>query len=218
MQDRSRYLVLAADVVSSTRLVEAKRGELQVELTNLLSELNTRYAQQLRTRLLMVAGDSFQAVIGDPRVIPHIAWHIWLAFADVDLRLGVGFGRIFTQFNEDSRLMDGPAFHNAAKFGVKEQGIFFRGFGDPEDAVLNGLGALLNAAFQNFSARQREVLPLLRTGIPQLEIAHKLGISKQAVSRLVRTSGWHGYKQGEDGMREALMLFTTESRPESFHE
>jgi hypothetical protein len=101
---------------------------------------------------------------------------------------------------------------------VKEQGIFFRGFGDPEDAVLNGLGALLNAAFQNFSARQREVLPLLRTGIPQLEIAHKLGISKQAVSRLVRTSGWHGYKQGEDGMREALMLFTTESRPESFHE
>jgi hypothetical protein len=155
----------------------------------------------------MAAGDSFQAVVADPTVIPEVVWDAWLALGEAGIRFGIGFGRIYTEFGNDSRLMDGPAFHNATKFSSKEQGVFFRGFGDAEDAVLNGLGALLRTVFQHFTGRQREALARLRTGMSQSDAADALGISKQAVSRLVKGSGWYGYKQGERAMQEALSLF-----------
>jgi hypothetical protein len=195
MQSPAQYLVLEADVVGSTRLTAGPRGALQADLTDLVLQLNARYHERFRTRLVMAAGDSFQV------------WDAWLALGEAGIRFGIGFGRIYTEFGNDSRLMDGPAFHNATKFSSKEQGVFFRGFGDAEDAVLNGLGALLRTVFQHFTGRQREALARLRTGMSQSDAADALGISKQAVSRLVKGSGWYGYKQGERAMQEALSLF-----------
>ncbi len=204
----TEHLILSADVVSSTKLPERERGKVQLKLTRLVSDLNDKFAHELRTRLLMVAGDSFQAVIQEPSAIPDILWDIWTASDGVEVRIGIGFGRIYTEFNEDSRLMDGPAFHNATKFGTGERGIVFHGFGTAEDRVLNGLGALLRVVFLDFTARQEEALMLVRGGMAQSSAAETLGISKQAVSQLVNGSGWPAYKQGESAMREALVLFT----------
>lgn len=207
MHNNANYLVFEADIVGSTRLTATRRNALQVEITDLVSRLNTLYEERLRTRLLIAAGDSFQAVVDDPAVIPDLVWDTWLTLVEVDVRLGIGFGPIYTELSDDSRLMDGPAFHNAAKFRAKEQGIFFRGFGDAEDAVLNGIGTLLRTLFHHFTIRQREAVALLRAGESQSEVADTFEVSKQAVSRLVKVAGWYGYQQGEEALREALKLF-----------
>jgi len=211
MPDDAKYIVFIADVVDSSQLVVTERQDLQNDLIRLISELNERFQQRLRTKLFITGGDAIQAVVKDPVVIPDMAWDLWSALHRVDLQISVGFGRIFTEFNDDPRLMDGPAFHNAAKFAPRGAGLSFRGFGESQDAILNGLGAFLHTLFKKFTPRQREALVLLHDGGSQTAIADRLGVSKQAVSRYIKTSGWHAFKQGEDALRKALVLFTPQA-------
>ncbi len=199
------YLVLAADIVSSMRLDPADRQALQVDLTDLVLRLNERYGERLGTEFVVTAGDSFQAVIDDPTVVPDVAWDAWSKLRD-RVRLGLGFGQIFTQRDPDSRLMDGPAFHNAVKYQPRER-ISFRGFGELQDAILNGLGGLLRQAFMDFTDRQREILALLRSGHTQQDAARLLGVTSQSVSHTAAAAGWTSYRQGERALGEALRLF-----------
>jgi DNA-binding MurR/RpiR family transcriptional regulator len=65
----------------------------------------------------------------------------------------------------------------------------------------------LQTIFDHFTARQLEALVPARTGLSQSAIAEQMNVSKQAVSRLVRVSGWQGYRDAEEALRQALAIF-----------
>jgi hypothetical protein len=111
----SSYIVLTADIVHSRKLADSDRAAMQKELTRTVDALNQAYADKLRTRLNITAGDSFQAVVSGPSAVPDLMWDVWSTWEGSRIRFGIGFGRIYTPFEEDSRLMDGPAFHNAVE-------------------------------------------------------------------------------------------------------
>lgn len=212
---RSSHVVLVGDLVGSRDMQARQRQKLQVELAKLLQALSVRYESGLQTPLAIVGGDGFQVVVKNPSVVVEMTWDFWSAFPDGGIRLGVGFGEIFTQLgSKDPRLMDGPAFHRAAEIVKRSDGISFLGFGTSEDIILDGLGALLDTVFQRFTSRQRETLALLHKGIPQARLVEQFSISKQAVSRRVLGSGWHAYRDGENALREALELFSRPRRAE----
>jgi len=206
------HLVLVADIVKSTSLDEEARRNLQSRLESLLSSLSTSHADQLSSRIVLTRGDSFQAVIEDSAVVAEILWDVWLALGQVKVRFGFGFGPIYTALNADPRVMDGPAFHYAAKPLSRGRAVAFRGFGDLQDVVLTGIGTLMRTVFERFTERQLEVIERLREGASQSDAAARLGVSRQAVSQLVRTSGWRSYREGERALTDALALFMRDQR------
>jgi len=201
------HLVLVGDIVKSTSLAEDARRDLQSRLESLLSSLSTSHTGQLSSRMVLTRGDSFQTVIKDPAVVPGILWDVWVTLEEVRVRLGFGFGPIYTELSADPRVMDGPAFHHAAKPPSRGRGIAFRGFGEQQDAVLTGIGTLMRTVFERFTERQVEVIACLREGASQSDAAASLGVTRQAVSQLVRTSGWNSYREGERALTNALTLF-----------
>ena len=203
-----RHIVIAADIAESRQLSEADRAATQKKLAATVEDLSRSHAAGLRTRFHIAAGDSFQAVLADPAVVPDVMWDVWNSWKKSQIRFGVGYGAIYTPFDEDSRLMDGPAFHDAVAAAASDRDVGFRGFGKQQDSILSGLGAMLRTLFDDVTPRQLEVIGMARRGESQTSIASALGISKQAVSQHLRAAGWQGYRDGEDALRQALVLFT----------
>jgi DNA-binding NarL/FixJ family response regulator len=76
---------------------------------------------------------------------------------------------------------------------------------------LNGLAHLLERQATSMTARQHEIADLLRNGLEQTEVAERLGITRQAVSKQAQSLGWKALSAGENALRVALGRFQAES-------
>lgn len=205
----SNYLVLIADIVGSTKLIETERSLSQDRLVQMLEKMQEKYATAVRSDFAVTAGDEFQVMIATASAIPEMVWDIAAGLEPLKLRMGIGFGPVFTRPSEDPRLMDGPVFHFAREaLNRTEVGeTVFSGFGGLEDAVLNGLSSLMSEYRRRLSPARREVLTAMRTSESQKDVAEALDMPKQTVSYNVRESGWASYLKAEEGLKSALELF-----------
>jgi len=213
-------IAVISDLVASRKLTGPDRGEVQTELRKFLAQLNKRYRRALLSNFVITIGDEFQALLRDPEVIPDLAWELDGKLAGVEVRIGVGFGKIYTPLRPTAIGMDGPAFHNARdaiNSAAKEGwlGGVFLGFSRPGDQILNGFARALQRHRAGMTDRQREVAALLRSGKTNKQVAETLGITKQAVGDHVKTMGWEEYSLTEVGWRAALGVFsgTSEVKP-----
>jgi len=60
---------------------------------------------------------------------------------------------------------------------------------------------------------QREVVTRLHDGRKGTDIAQKLGITKQAVSRYASLAGWEAYSEAEQGWSALLRTLVANERP-----
>jgi hypothetical protein len=200
---------LIGDMVASRSLTPSVRSRVQEQFTTFIETLNRQYAADLRAKFVITLGDEFQAILRNPARIPQLIWTTQELFTVSKLRLGFGFGPIYTSIKEYAINVDGPALHNARSSidvakKAKVLGGVFTGFGPPLDAALNGFARVLDHQRANWPSRQREVVHRLHEGRKGTEVAQELGISKQAVSRYAALAGWHAYEQAEQGMRALL--------------
>lgn len=182
---------------------------MQDEFTQLIRRLNRTYRTRLLSKFVITIGDEFQALLHAPEIIPDLAWTLDRLFTARQLRLGFGYGLIYTSIGEYAINVDGPALHNARAAIVesKQRGVLggvFQGFGSALDPALNGFARLLYYQRASWPERQREVVTRLHDGIKGTEIAAELGITKQAVSRYAALAGWDAYAAGEEGWKALL--------------
>ena len=205
------------DLVGSRQFSPPERGEVQVELRQFLNRLNQNYRAAVLSDFVITTGDEFQALLRDPELIPDLAWAVEAQLGRIGVRLGIGFGTIYTPLRPVAIGMDGPAFHqareaitNAAKKAWN--GGVFLGFTKPGDNILNGFARVLHRHRTDMTERQREVADILRRGKTQTEVAEMLEITKQAVSDHVGAMGWEEYFLAETGWRAALKMLGSADR------
>jgi DNA-binding CsgD family transcriptional regulator len=79
-------------------------------------------------------------------------------------------------------------------------GAVFLGFGEA-DQVMNGIAHLLSFHRSELTQQQLRIAELMREGRTQLEAAEHLKISRQAVSKQVKSMGCGAYAEAEQAWR-----------------
>ncbi len=206
--DEPRATALIGDLSGSQELSRQHRANVQASLTTLLQTLNVELEDALLSNFTVTLGDEFQGLLCQASVIPEILWRLRVDLPAVRLWVGVGFGGLDTPIHEEAIGMDGPTFHRARQ-GVdlaRDESIHggvFVGF-DEDDAVLTGLARLLDHHRHSFTEAQIAAVAGVREGRRQSDVAEELGISRQAVSKHLKTAGWDVYEMGEEALRELL--------------
>lgn len=203
-----RYIAVIADMVRSRDLPPARRRLLQKRFSRLIDNLNQHHRKTLASKFIITLGDEFQGVLNSAGSIPDLIWHLEQDFPERELRVGIGFGTLDTPLQKYAINMDGPVLHLAraaidyAK-KTKTLGGIFRGFGELDD-ILNGLSGLLWFQRSRWTPAQRNIAGLLRKGMSQTQVAKKLRVSKQVVSRQVLAAGCFQYIAAENAWRMIL--------------
>jgi hypothetical protein len=122
--------------------------------------------------------------------------------------VGIGLGSLDTPIQKYAINIDGPALHvgrAAIEDAKRTRGLggVFRGFGDIDD-ILNGIARELWFHRSRWTDSQRKIASLLRQGLSQTQVAKKLRIKKQVVSRQVLSSGSPQYIAAEVAWRMIL--------------
>lgn len=203
-----RYIAVIADMVGSRGVPHSRRSALQKQFSGLIVHLNRTYRKTIASKFVITLGDEFQGMLNSAASIPDLIWHLEQDFPQRELRVGIGFGSLDTELQPYAINIDGPVLHFARAAiddarKAKALGGVFRGFGDL-DEILNGMARLLRYHRSHWTPSQRSIASLLRQGMSQTQIAKRLGIRKQVVSRQVRASGCVQYIAAEDAWRMIL--------------
>jgi hypothetical protein len=217
MAHKRLCIALICDVVGSRRQSGRARALLQETLEARLAALNDRYRDAILAKFVVTAGDEFQGLLKDARVIADILWDLEPGAVRIKLRVGIGLGTLETALKRFAVGMDGPVWHRArgaielARAGRRMGGVF-HGFGEREDGVLNGLARLLHALRSRLSPKQLPIIQALRKGASQVNVARRLRLTKQAVNNRSRSAAWGAYREGEEALRGVLSDFNFRER------
>ena len=203
-----RYIAIIADMVRSRDLSSSQRRALQRRFSHLIDNLNREYRKAIAAKFVITLGDEFQGILHSAALVPDLIWHLEQNFPERELRVGIGFGTLDTPLQRVAINVDGPVLH-AARAAIdhakkaKALGGVFHGFDDLDD-ILNGIARLLWFHRSRWTPAQRSIAGLLRKGMSQIQVAEKLKIAKQVVSRQVLAAGCFQYIAAENAWRMIL--------------
>lgn len=188
-----RVCVITFDVRGSRTVKD--RAALQASIRTLLNELNSKFNDTIVANFTLTLGDEFQGVLKSPSPFLRVV-KLVRECLPVKVYCGVGMGEVLTPLSRMPGEMDGPAFHRSrqALEEAKRRRIelVVRSGEEIVDSLVNPLSLLILHVMSGWTKRQREVISLIESGEHRTlsEIARKLSVSKQSVSKIVRSSGW----------------------------
>jgi hypothetical protein len=183
------YAVLIADVMASR-----SRAGLRALLGAKLAAASKR---QLRRKLIQLpysvtAGDEFQTVIGNLRVVPEIILDLRTSFRPLSLRVAIGFGRIPGRIQAPVNRLGGEAFQHARKAmeELKNGSLFrfdtltaFSSRDEQFDSALNLLYGLQDTLVLKISEKQWETIGSFLDQRTLQRAAKRLKLDVSTVSR-----------------------------------
>ena len=214
--DIRRYIAVIGDLVGSKRLDRTQRTQIGTEIAALLSRWNKR--PTVAAAFVVSRGDEFEGLLHNTEALPEILWELATELADIEVRLGIGVGEIFTPLpTNSSDEVDGPAYHRArqaidAAGSTGHRGGDVIGFGSQWDEALGAIARALYAQRIGWTAAQRRVATLLRSGLEQSRIAEKLGVTRQNISKHASASGWVVHADLEKALTTLLELAWLEAQ------
>jgi hypothetical protein len=138
------------------------------------------------------AGDEVQGVLDDPVTVVDLVLRL---VRDGAWSIGVGIGAVNEPLPQSTRAGSGPAFAEArdAVSRAKSRPYDLAVTGDRPERARRAQAALdlLAATVSRRSERGWEAVDLASAGLNQIEVAARLGISKQAVSQRLQAADWH---------------------------
>jgi len=206
---KGRCIAIIGDIVGSRKL-GAGRSAAQKKLFRFLDEINRNYRSAIIAKFIVTTGDEFQGLLNRGDLIPDLIWDLEIEL-NFDVRLGIGCGKLNTPLQSSAIGMDGPVWY-AARAAIQESyvnkkyGGVFKHF-DADDPVLNGLARILHHTRTQFTGRQLKIVNLLRDGSTQADVAARLKITRQAVSRHAILAGWNAYDEAERSWKRLLGKF-----------
>lgn len=189
MKLKKQIAVITADVVGSSLLSEAEIKFFQEKIEGYKDK-----AIEIKPRFYR--GDSFQLAVK-----PSAALLLALKFrAEIkkwkeknDVRISIGIGGV-TKWNDDVLLAYGSAFERSGKNldSLKETGlniIIVTGNAELDDE-LETYCYMADEFIKNQTAVQANLVFQMLNGVPQIEIARRLGISQPSVSKSLKAANW----------------------------
>jgi hypothetical protein len=157
----------------------------------LLRDLAARRSDLVRP-FERTAGDEVQAVVERAEVVVDLTL---LLVRDRAWSVGVGVGQVDLPMPASTRAGSGAAFGHArtAVTAAKPRSTGLAVVGADKVAARRAQTGLdlVAALLQRRTDRGVEAAALARQGLSQLEVARRLGVSKQAVSQRLQAADWH---------------------------
>jgi hypothetical protein len=157
----------------------------------LLRDLSARQGDLVRA-FERTAGDEVQGVVAAPEVVVDL---VLLLVRDRAWSVGVGVGAVDDPLPESTRAGSGPAFvaARAAVTAAKSRSTCLAVGGADQLGARRAQTSLdlVAALLQRRTERGAEAASLARQGLNQLQVAARLGVSKQAVSQRLQAADWY---------------------------
>lgn len=211
------YVAVIGDMVESKKI--DNRFEIQAKLKAVLEEINEQYARDIESKFMITLGDEFQGLLGCGENVIQIIERIQIKLDPVQIRFGIGIGKITTEINSHMPLgADGSAYHNARnminqlknterknKMAAAKIMISSDGSHSELETLLNTILALCTSIKDKWTDRQREVaFDCFLHGDNQREAAFRLNIGQPSVQKLLAKADYYAYKKAMDVVSEAL--------------
>ena len=207
------YFVITADIIDS-------RNYDLSDIDKKISILNSKFDKDLMTYFDRSRGDEIQSIIKNAGAIPEIIRYIHTIFYPIKFRFGIGYGSVNIQKDMKSTsswTMVGDVFYRARKamdlVKSKKNLMIYTCFSLDNERLsetLNSYYLLLDVFYRKWTSKQCEVIMCYdkyeRPGLT----ASELGISRQNVSKSLKTSNYLEIKHVEGQVSNLLKCFSEE--------
>jgi hypothetical protein len=192
-------VTVIGDLVGSR--LSADRAAVHARFERAIGAVNEAYAPPVPLRIGV--GDEFQGIFASLGAAIGATLRLRMALLpDVDVRQGIGWGRVLV-LAEEPRVEDGPGWwaaraaveavedyeRRAPLRSVRTAYVAAEGEPGPDPALVNAALMTRDVVVSGLSERSMSVLDGLMRGRRQQDIADDLGISPSAVSQRIRAEG-----------------------------
>ena len=220
MAQRAKRIVsvVTADIIHSTRYDSNSRRRINTILKRSFADLIRKYPNSIHTRLAfrITAGDEFQFVVTNVPQSFDLLTYLRASVAmsnkirpTITFRAAIGVGGITLSRGSNSYEKDGEAFVRARK-GLEEldrrrQRLTKIVTGNPDTDPIGDLTLLFMDRLQNsWTVPQWEAVKWSLLGFKREEIAGKLKVAHQNVTKRLTAAGWQEFLAGSQFLRELL--------------
>ena len=200
---QSQYCAIFADIIGSREILD--RDGLQKRLLLGLDAINSKFGGCLAAPFRFAAGDEVRGLLTDESQSYAIVKALQSAAYPHRMRLAVGIGEISTEPVRDIAAIDGPALHRASsamhllKSRKLSQGrsVYYCSGSADHDTLLNGVTFLVSSIKSRWTRTMYEKAELLSSGLTQVEVGARLGVSHQAIRKSMVHANYHAVVEGE---------------------
>jgi len=208
MDTNREYFLLLVDIRDSTETPASKLEPAMERLRKELKRLRRRLRDDLELGLRVSYGDEVAGLFKTPAPLYDVVASFRDAlYPEAHLRFVATRGRIAV-VSRDIRAVGGPVFKeaDAAMERLKRSKRYAAWhLGDPLlNAVLDSLTGTANALLEDMTRNQREVFGFVRQDLSRVEVAEKMGKSKQSVSSAAVRGNADLIVEAEDVIRQLL--------------
>lgn len=214
--------VITADIIHSRSYSPRLRRRVNTVVRRSFNELAKKYPEAVRTRLAfrITAGDEFQCVFFNVTEILDLLTYLRASTATsgvaplIRFRASIGIGGITVSSQSTSYEEDGEAFVRA-RIGLDQlkkqrQRLTKLITGDSEaDRVADIVLLFLDHLQMNWTAAQWEAVKWSLLDLKREEIAKKLNVAHQNVTKRLSAAGWGQFREGSKFLRELLEKIRT---------
>ena len=195
------FVALIADVVKSSEIPD--RLSFQSFLEVAIQRANARFRSVVTSRFVVTLGDEFQALLSGPEALFEIVDLFEANLPGVQLRYGIGLGRLSTALKPDAVGMDGPCFHMArdAVTQAKREtaSIVVHGIDDSWSQWVNATLGLISALRGRRTELMRQTVYEAKYGEGgQRGVAQRRGVDESTVSKCLQAACYRTVCRGED--------------------
>ena len=211
------FVALIGDIKSSRSLM--MRNEIQEQLSSILDEINIRYRKSIAAKFLITLGDEFQGLLFDGKNILKIIQDIRMKLYPVELRFGIGIGKISTRIDTEMALgADGPGYYHARnaidilkdnekrnKKVVADIRLEMEESNSSQVTLINTIFELEKSIEQTWTQRQREIIwDMMKNQDGQKDVAYRMGITQSSVQKNLAKGRYYVYANALKNVQSIL--------------
>lgn len=208
---KQKFYVILGDVIQSRQI--NNREDFQKKIEETCKNINTIYAEGIYADFKILKGiDEIGGVLSSVSNIYKIITGILEDIYPNTIRFALVFDYIDTSLEtRNVTKMDGAAFHKASEMirELKMSKLMFDMSVEDEmlDIAITGQINLIFLLKKNWSATQHNIVREYEKIKKQSEVAEKLGITQQAVSKNLRQSMWKEIRTVEENINFLLQNY-----------
>lgn len=211
------YIAIIGDIKQSRKIEDRKM--VQEKLKEVLDKINKQYEKTITAKFIITLGDEFQGLLNQGINVIDIIEQIQKEMHPIQIRFGIGIGKITTEINSDMAIgADGPGFYKAREAIEILKNDEQRNAVRPSDIRIEidedntSVSSLLNAVFSlmeviksSWSERQREIISEYeKYDESQTECAKRLNITQSSVQRSLTKGNFYSYKSAKETVVSVL--------------